>query len=76
MVVDVTHNIESGLTALVATHPVGSAGAVTPSKFSLPETVEIGVPLRKVNWTVPRLVAPSCNWNVAVSVWPHVVAEP
>src|SRR5256885_17048385 len=34
-VVEVTHNIPSGFTALVATQPAGSAGAVTPSKCSL-----------------------------------------
>src|SRR5450759_2185669 len=33
-VFDVTHNIASGSTALAATQPAGSAGGVTPSKFS------------------------------------------
>jgi hypothetical protein len=45
-VVEVTHKIPSGLTALAATQPAGNAGAVTPSKFSLrvPHGVGVGVP--------------------------------
>src|SRR4051812_43291964 len=46
VVVEVTHKMLSGLTAFAATHPVGKAGAVTPSKFSLtatPHGVAVGV---------------------------------
>ena len=32
---EVTHNGTGGPTAFVAVHPAGSAGAVTPSKFSV-----------------------------------------
>ena len=46
VVVDVTHNGAPPI-ALVATHPAGNAGAVTPSKFSVNEahgvTVGVGV---------------------------------
>ena len=50
--------------------PAGSAGATTPSKFSLKTTLR--TPSVKVNVTVPRLDAPSCNWKVAVSVPPQL----
>ena len=28
-------------------------------------------PVRNENVTLPKSVAPSCKWNVAVIVWPH-----
>jgi hypothetical protein len=60
VVVEVTHKIESGLTALLATHPVGKAGAVTPSKLSF-KTVAHGVPL-------PAAVAVAVAVGVALAV--------
>src|SRR5205809_7734614 len=47
VLVDVTQRMPSGLVALLATHPAGSAGAVTPSKFSespVPHGVGVGGP--------------------------------
>src|ERR1044071_2797024 len=38
----VTQKTESGLTAFVAVHPAGSAGTVTPSKFSRKIVVGFG----------------------------------
>src|SRR5262249_30978665 len=48
--------------------PSGSAGAVTPSKFCSNGAVW---PSTKLNETVPRLAAPSCNCSAAVSVAPQ-----
>src|SRR6266446_6655741 len=39
---EVTHRIPSGSTALAAVHPAGSAGTVTPSKFSKKTLVGFG----------------------------------
>src|SRR2546423_8313559 len=70
-VVEVTHG-EALPVATVEVQPGGKAGAVTLSKFS--ENVTLGTPSGKVKVTVPRLVAPSCNWSVAVSVLPQASA--
>src|ERR1044071_4750207 len=62
VVVEVTHKIPSGLMALAATQPVGNAGAVTASKFSLKTVpVHVGVP-------VAVAVAVGVDVNVAVGV--------
>jgi hypothetical protein len=39
---DVTQNMSSGSITLIAVHPAGNAGGVTPSKFSLNTVVELG----------------------------------
>ena len=60
-----THNIPSGFMALAATHPAGSAGAVTPSKFSLKEPHGVGV---GVGGTVDVAVGDGVGGTVAVAV--------
>jgi hypothetical protein len=52
------------------THPAGSAGATTPSKFS--EKAMLKTPSVNVYVTVPRLVAPSWSCRLAVKVPPQV----
>jgi hypothetical protein len=46
VVVEVTHNVVPE--ALVADHPAGMAGAVTPSKFSVNTVVVFRTPIVKV----------------------------
>ena len=57
---------------LVATQPAGSAVTLTESKLSV---IALGKPTVNGNVTVPRLLEPSCNWNVAVRVCPHVAVD-
>jgi hypothetical protein len=71
VVVEVCHS-GAGPAALVATHPAGKAGAVTPSKFS--EFVAIRTPVGMVKETVPRSFPPSDNESVAVIFVPHARA--
>jgi len=45
-VVEVTQSVVPE--ALLATHPAGKAGAVTPSKFSVKKVVVFSIPIVKV----------------------------
>ena len=69
--VEVTHAVSAPVATLV--HPVGNAGAVTPSKFSAVTLSVCDKPVGKVNRTRPRSLAPSWSWNVAVIVSPQPV---
>src|SRR6185503_7379351 len=60
---------------LAVVQPAGSAGAVTPSKFS----VKVGAivcrtPRVKVKLKLPRSKSPSCRWKVSVIVPPQLRA--
>src|SRR5258706_15259638 len=57
LVAEVTQATSLPLAAV--TQPAGSAGAVTPSKFSVKTEFTVGAPRVIVKVTVPRLVAPS-----------------
>ena len=49
--------------------PAGSAGGVTPSKFS--DKVNRCFPNRKAKLTVPKTLVPSWSWRVAILVSPQ-----
>ena len=53
----------------VLLQPVGNAGAVTPSKFSVDSVA--CAPSGSVNETIPKFVAPSVSASVASTVPPH-----
>src|SRR6266542_564767 len=57
------------VTQLLPSVQSGPPTVQSPSKFSLKVTFK--TPKVKVKVTVPRLVAPSCNWSVAVIVPPQ-----
>src|SRR5438105_1143763 len=68
--VEVTQGDSTPVAELV--QPAGNAGGVTPSKFCEKNVVTMTLPKRKAKLTVPRLVAPSCNWSVAMLVSPQL----
>src|SRR6185295_4759619 len=74
-VVDVTHSggvPAAGTFAVV--QPAGSAGAVTPSKFSLKVAGEFtNTPSWNGMLKLPRSSAPSCRWKVRMMVSPQLL---
>src|ERR1035437_6689519 len=52
--------------------PAGKAGAVMPSKFWENTLTTLDWPSRNEKVSVPRFVAPSCNWSEAVLVPPQL----
>jgi hypothetical protein len=90
-VADVCHKTASGSTAFVATHPAGSAGGVTPSKFSLKPAIRLpttvveamalplpapGHPLLTVNEAMLVRVEPQVAIVVLLITWARVVTPP
>src|SRR5262245_54083234 len=53
-------------------HPAGRADATTPSKFSVVRVLER--PVARFQVTLPRFVAPSWTWSVAVTGVPQATA--
>src|SRR5215216_3261097 len=70
MVEEVTHN--GALPVWAVVQPAGSAGAVTPSKFSVKVGAEVtSNPIVNGMLTLPRSKSPSCRWKVRVIVSPQ-----